>query len=285
VSFLLSLFLFASISVQSAELEIPALTSPVMDLAGILSETERADLAEFAYEIHTHNGPQVTILTVPNLQGSVIEEFSIRVADKWQLGTKEKDNGLLVVIAKEERQMRIEVGQGLEGDITDYDTAKYTRQIFPEYFKRGDFHGALRLFLEDIATRFNIQTTQSSQGIVKRAPTRPASGIPRGVLPVVIAIVVIGSLAFRGRPFARGLFTGGGFFALSGFMGLPTIVTTFVFILGLVLGAVGIGNFLTALALSGGGRRGGGGGGFGGGGGSWGGGGGGFSGGGSSGSW
>lgn len=270
--------------VQSAELQIPALTSPVMDLAGFLNEAEKQNLSELAYEINANNGPQITILTVPDMQGNVIEEFSIRVADKWKLGTKEKDNGLLVIIAKQERMMRIEVGQGLEGDLTDYDTAKYTRNIFPEYFKRGEFHAGLRLFMEDVAGRFNIKLSNTQPQIVRRAPRRTSGGIGDMFLPVIIGVLVFGSLLFRRRPMARGLFTGIGFSAFSGIMGLPLMMILGVFIFGWLLGLIGIGNFLGAMVMSGG--RGGrmGGGGFGGGGG-WGGGGGGFSGGGSSGSW
>ena len=114
---------------MAAELQLPNLSSPVMDLAGLMSEADKKDLSDLAYEIYAHNGPQITVLTVPDLQGYPIEEFSIRVAEKWQLGTKEKDNGLLVVISKQEREMRIEVGNGIEGEVTDYDTAKYTRGI------------------------------------------------------------------------------------------------------------------------------------------------------------
>jgi uncharacterized protein len=270
-------------NVFGAEIQVPALTSPVMDLAGLLNESEKANLSELAYEINTHNGPQITILTVPDMQGYPIEDFSIRVAEKWQLGTKEKDNGLLIVIAKQERLMRIEVGNGIEGEITDYDTAKYTREIFPDYFRRGDYHGALRLFMEDVASRFDIKTTQGKAPIIRRAPKR-ASGVGNIFLPVIIGILIFGSLLFRSRPMARGIFTGIGFSAFSGIMGLPILLIVGIFVFGWILGLVGIGNFLGALATSGGGGRGGGFGG-GGGGGGWSGGGGGFSGGGSSGSW
>lgn len=286
----LSLFLFLSLflsEVHCAELELPSLTSPVMDLAGLMTEEERASLSELAYEINTNNGPQITILTVPNLQGNAIEEFSIRVADKWQLGTKEKDNGLLVVVAKEERQMRIEVGQGLEGDLTDYDTAKYTRQIFPQYFRRNEYYAGLRVFMEDMAARFNIKVNQESPGLVRRspAPVRVKGG--EFIIMAILGILIFGAMIFRGRPLARGLFTGFGFAGTSLIMGIPVGLLIAIFIFGLFLGMIGIGNFLTALAMSGGrgGRGGFGGGGFGGSGGGWSGGGGGFSGGGSSGNW
>lgn len=282
--FLFSFILIFSMNVWGAELQLPALSSPVMDMAGMLSEAEKKDLSELAYEINTNNGPQITIMTVPDMQDYPIEEFSIRVAEKWQLGTKEKDNGLLVIIAKAERQMRIEVGNGIEGEVTDYDTTKYTKEIFPQYFKQGQFHAGLRIFMEDMAAKFNIKLNQGGNRIVRRAPQRTAQKGGNFVIMAILGILAFGSMLFNKKPMARGLFTGVGFTGVSLLMGIPVMMMIMVFIIGLILGLVGIGNFLTALAMSGGGR--GGGGGFGGGGGGgWSGGGGGFSGGGSSGSW
>ncbi|MFP5385412.1 MAG: TPM domain-containing protein [Bacteriovoracia bacterium] len=283
MQFLLAFVLFFSLNAKGAELKLPQLTSPVMDLAGLMSETEERALSSLAYEIYANNGPQITIATVPDLQGYEIEDFSIRLAEKWQLGSKEKDNGLLVVISKADRKVRIEVGNGIEGEITDYDTARYTRGVFPEHFKRGDFYSGLRLFMEDVAQKFNIKTSEGP-GIVRRAPQHTKSPVGRFGIMAILGILAFGSLIFRGRPLARGVFTGLGFTGVSLFMGVAVGMMVAIFIFGLVLGLIGIGNFLTALALSGGRGRYGGGGGFGGGGG-WGGGGGGFSGGGSSGSW
>jgi uncharacterized protein len=282
VRYFLSLLLLISFHAGAAELQLPALTSPVMDLGDFLSESEEQDLSAFAYEIYSHNGPQITILTVPDLQGFEIEDFSIRVAEKWQLGSKEKDNGLLVVLSKQERKVRIEVGNGIEGEITDYDTAQFTRTIFPDLFKQGKFHTGFRIFLEEVAKKFNIQTNAPPTKYVRRAPKRVS--IPNGefIIMAIIGILAFGAGIFRRRPLARGLFTGIGFSGVSLLIGVPLVMLLIIFIFGLVLGLIGVGNFLTALAMSGGGR--GGRGGFGGGGG-WSGGGGGFSGGGSSGSW
>lgn len=285
--YLLSLIFLISLNLKAAEstqLQLPALSSPVMDLAGMLNESERADLSNYAYEIFTHNGPQITILTVNDMQGYPIEEYSIRVAEKWQLGSKDKDNGLLVIIAKQERQMRIEVGNGIEGEITDYDTTKYTREVFPEYFRRGEFHTGLRTFMEDVAGRFNIKTEPGNR-VLRRAPQRSPVRGGNFIIIAIVAILAFGAMLFKNK-LARGLFTGVGFTGVSFFIGIPVAMLLVIFLFGLVLGLVGVGNFLTALLFSGRGGGGGfGGGGFGGGGGGWSGGGGGFSGGGSSGSW
>lgn len=280
--YFLSLLLFFSFNVLGAELKLPALTSPVMDLAGLLQESQRRDLAELAYEIHTNNGPQITILTVPDLQGYPIEDFSIGVAEKWQLGSKEKDNGLIVIIAKAERQMRIEVGNGIEGEITDFDTLKFTREIFPQYFRRGDYHGGLRLFMQDVAQRFEIKLAGGTTRYVRRAPqTIPKINI--GLIIIMMVVLSVVGMLFRRRPGLRGITSGLSVAAVGGFMGLPIMLLFMMFLFGSIIGLIGLGNFLVMLASSGGGRHGGGG--FGGGGGGWSGGGGGFSGGGSSGSW
>ena len=110
-----------------------------MDLGNFLNPQESENLSETIREIRAQNGPQIVILTVQDLQGYPIEEFSIRLAEKWQLGSKEKDDGLLIIISKAERAVRIEVGNGIEGEITDYYTSEYTKDIFPSYFRQGQF--------------------------------------------------------------------------------------------------------------------------------------------------
>lgn len=283
--YLLSLLLLISLNLRAAELQLPALTSPVMDLGNFLSEAEEQDLSQYAYEIYTHSGPQITILTVPDLQGYEIEDFSIRVAEKWQLGTKEKDNGLLVILSRAERKVRIEVGNGIEGEVTDYDTMKFTRDIFPRYFKNGQFHAGFREFMDWTAQVFQVKMEEGSK-YVRRAPKR--TGIPGGnfLIIAIIGILSFGSMIFRRNRVGRGIFTGVGFTGVSLLMGIPVGMMIAIFIFGLVLGVIGVGNFLTALLMSGRGGGGGyGGGGFGGSGGGWSGGGGGFSGGGSSGNW
>ncbi len=272
------------------EIQIPALSSPVMDQAGFFSQEEEADLSQLAYEIYTNNGPQITVLTVPDLQQYPIEEFSIRVAEKWQLGLKEKGNGLLILIAKAERQMRIEVGEGIEGEVTDFESKQYIDNVLTPAFRQGRFHAGIRVVMEEVARKFNIKAAEEQTTIVRRAPERARSGLLNSIFPLMLGILVFGHLILRRKPFARGLFSGGGM-AGAGLLLFPGVGIPFagiLFFIGFFLGLIGISNFLFAL-LSGGGRRGGfGGGGFGGGGfggGGWGGGGGGFSGGGSSGSW
>lgn len=282
MNFALLLLVFISFNLWGADIQIPMLSSPVMDEAKFLSEAEVADLSQLAYEIHANQGPQITIFTVPDMQGYEIEDFSIRVAEKWKLGTKEKGNGLLIVIAKNERKMRLEVGQGIEGEITDFEANRYIRLLLTPYFKRSEFHDGLKLVLLDVAQKFNIKLSEGTR-FVRRAPRgRP---LPPGLVaafPFLVGLLILGQILLSKKPVARGLFTGTGMAVTGFFIGTAGIVTIgFMFLIGLLIGMIGIQNLLFALAAGSShrGYRGGGGGG------SWGGGGGGFSGGGSSGSW
>lgn len=256
-----------------------------MDLANFLTAEEVLKLSQQTVKLSDQGGPQIVFLTVPDLQGLPIEEYSIKVAEDWKLGTKEKDNGLLVIVAKNERLVRIEVGNGIEGEITDYFTSKFTRNIFPDYFKRGQFYQAFDDFVLEVANQFKIKIGSNSH-IMRRShyKSRRSRG-GQGIILVILGVLVAGSILFKESPVKRGLFSGIGLGGLSFFMGLPIILILTALAVGLLLGLVGIGNLLAQIALNGGARNShhyGGGGGFGGG---FGGGGGGFSGGGSSGRW
>lgn len=282
---LLSLILLVSLNVWGVtEIQIPALSAPVMDEAGFLNQSEREDLNQLAYEINTHQGPQITILTVNDLQENTIEEFSIRVAEKWKLGTKDRGNGLLIVIAKTERQMRIEVGQGIEGEITDFEANKYIKEVLTPAFREGQFHDGLKIVMSDVAQKFNIKLAEGNRIVRRAAPPRRLPGPLVAAFPFLIGILILGQLILGKRPVARGVFTGAGMAGVGFFVGAAGLAMIgFMFLMGLLIGMIGLQNLLFALAAGSG--RGGGGGFGGGGGGSWGGGGGGFSGGGSSGNW
>lgn len=131
------------IFVGSAQ-EVPFLSARVNDYAGILSPQTVMDLENQLkdHEIKTSN--QVAVLTVSSLEGGSLEEFSLRVAESWRLGQKEKDNGALLLIAKEDRKLRIEVGDGLEGVLTDARSSQIIRHEIVPHFKNGDYDGGVR---------------------------------------------------------------------------------------------------------------------------------------------
>ena len=230
-------------------LEVPKHSGPVVDLAGVLSRAEQNQIASSLVQFKRTYGPQLQVLVIPELQDETIESFSIKVVDQWQLGDKDKDDGVLLLVATADRKVRIEVGQGLEGDLPDALAGRIIQNGIIPFFKQGQVGAGIFTGLSLIA--------ESVGGKLENVPTPRLQRQHRGKqsnsgFVLFLLLFLIGPRLFGGRR-RRGM---GG--ALLG---------------GMLLGG----------ALSG--RHGGGGFGGGGFGGGFGGGGGGFSGGGASGGW
>jgi len=123
--------------------EVPYLTGRVVDNAEILGpETRQRIAAELqAHEKKTSN--QVVVLTVPTLGGESVEEYAVRAFAQWKLGQKGKENGVLVVVVPQDRRMRIEVGYGLEGTLTDLAASRIIRDVMTPRFRSGDYDGGI----------------------------------------------------------------------------------------------------------------------------------------------
>ncbi len=132
-------FLFTTL----CALDVPSLTGRVNDHAGILSAEAIARIEAKLAALETSDSTQLAVLTVPTLAGDSIEDFSMRVVESWKLGQKKLDNGALLVIAQEDRKLRIEVGYGLEGKLTDLTAGRIIRQVIVPHFKRGDFEAGV----------------------------------------------------------------------------------------------------------------------------------------------
>ena len=130
--------------------DVPYLSGRVVDDAEILSPAarERLSAALKAHEDKTTN--QIVVLTVPTIGQESIEEYANRVFDEWKLGQKGKDNGVLVVVAPKDRKMRIEVGYGLEGTLTDALASRIIRNEMTPQFKSDDFDGGIESGVEAI---------------------------------------------------------------------------------------------------------------------------------------
>ena len=120
-------------------LEVPPLTGRVNDTAGMLSATTRQQLEDVLARLEQTDSTQIVVLTIPSLGGEVLEEFSIKVVDQWKIGQKGLDNGALLMIAKNDRKIRIEVGYGLEGSLTDLMAGRIIRNVIVPHFKAGNF--------------------------------------------------------------------------------------------------------------------------------------------------
>jgi uncharacterized protein len=122
---------------------VPKLTAHVMDFTGTLTAPEREALDAKLRAFESAKGSQVAILLVPSLGAETIEEFAGRVADEWKLGRKGVDDGVLFVIAKQERKLRIQTGRGVQGTLTDALSKRIVSDIVAPRFKAGDFAGGL----------------------------------------------------------------------------------------------------------------------------------------------
>ncbi|MCJ7813645.1 YgcG family protein [bacterium] len=123
--------------------DIPYLTGRVTDDAQILSEITRQLLTGMLKEYEDRTTNQIAILTVPTINGESIEKYAIEVFEAWKLGQKGKDNGILIVVVPDDRSMRIEVGYGLEGTLTDGTAGQIIRSIMTPQFKNGDYDGGI----------------------------------------------------------------------------------------------------------------------------------------------
>ena len=132
------LFFWTLQGVPLMALEVPALTGPVVDVAGVLTRNEETELSNALLSFKQKSGPQIQILIVKDLEGDVIENFSIKVVDKWKLGDKKREDGALLLLAINDHKVRIEVGRGLEGVLTDLETSHIIRQMTP-YFKENRY--------------------------------------------------------------------------------------------------------------------------------------------------
>jgi uncharacterized membrane protein YgcG len=130
--------LFGNNFVTANPLDVPLYQQPVMDTASMLGSEYSKSLNVALLQVRQAGGPQIGILTVPTLNGETVESYSIRVANQWKLGDAKKDDGMIIVIVKSERILRIEVGQGLEGDVTDLAAKRIIEQEIIPLFKKKD---------------------------------------------------------------------------------------------------------------------------------------------------
>lgn len=240
---LLSLvFLLLYALAAQAQPTFPPLSGRVVDQAGLLDAAAKSRLTRMLAAHEKATTEQVVVVTVPDLQGYAIADYGYQLGRFWGIGQKGKDNGALLIVAPKERKIRIEVGYGLEGRLTDAQSSVIINQVIAPAFKKGDFAGGITR-----GTRAILQVL-GGKPLKEQATDTGASpdGAPKVPMAIVFFVLMIIVTTFLGS--GRG---GGGRALLGGAL------------LGSLLGRGG----------SGGGFGGGGGGGFGGGGGSFGGGG------------
>ena len=160
------LFLFPPL--HASALGIPKLQGYVNDYANMISGSSRATLEEELKVFEQSDSTQLVILTLPSLEGETVEDYSIKVVEAWKLGQARKDNGILFLVSKDDRKMRIEVGRGLEGRLTDLMAGRIIDLVVKPRFKRGDFDGGFTAGVASLidATRgeFKVEGEDSRKG-------------------------------------------------------------------------------------------------------------------------
>ena len=227
---------------------VPPLTGRVVDQTATLSSGDIAQLTQKLADLQTRKGSQIAVLIVPTTDGEAIEPYSLRVAEAWKIGRKKIDDGALLVVAKNDRRLRIEVGYGLEGVLTDVTTKRIIDEDITPKFKSGDFAGGISAGVDRMIGLVNGEKLPEPEPPHWESPAFANWIDPFN--PFVLAFVFIASSAMRaalGR-LAGSIATGG----LVGFL-----AWLFVGSIGAAL-AVGVLAFVVAalidLAPSGGSR-------------------------------
>ena len=198
----------------AADFKVPDFSAPVVDEAGMLQPQTVRALDNALEKLWEQGGSQVAVLTVPDLGGLEIEQASIKVTDQWKLGKKGKDNGVLIMVAKAEHRMRIEVGYGLEGDLTDLYCGRVIRDEMVPLMRDGRaddavMQGVARVLEKSDPGQRLLQAPEPSQGAGANA------GLPIPIFAILIIafffirILLFGLFSRRG--FWGGGFGGGGF--------------------------------------------------------------------------
>jgi uncharacterized protein len=281
--------LTASVAAQNLR-PIPRLAARVTDLTGTLTAEQQSALEEKLATFEARKGSQIAVLVVPTTEPEDVEQYSIRVVDQWKLGRTKIDDGALLIVAKDDRDMRIEVGKGLEGALTDLTANRIISETITPLFRQGDFYGGINAGVDQM-----IRVVDGEQLPAPDAAwqDRSVRGVTH-IVPFLFVAVLFGSAVLRSM-FGRGfgaLIAGAATGAVVYFVGQAVFVAfvaaIIAFLFSLISGFAGGGGWSSyprgggwGGGLGGGGS--GGGGGFGGGGFS--GGGGGFNGGGASGRW
>ena len=236
--FLLLFFQMAFTPLQAGAAKVPPRPTSsiyVQDQAGVLSRSTRDTISAYSTALARKTKAQIVVLTVPSLQGQALEDYSLTVLRQWGIGDKEKNNGVLLLVAVQDRKSRIEVGYGLEGALPDGLTGRIQDQAMLPYFRQGDYdRGILNAYsalLQTVLKEYNL-TPQDLQ-VEKTLPAKQGSSVTvsplmagAGLLGILILLLVdrilFGGALFRFLFylfFFRGGGRGGGGFGGGGFGG------------------------------------------------------------------
>ncbi len=187
---------------------VPALSGRVSDYGSMISAQARVDIEAKLQQFETTESTQIVILTVPSLQGDPIEDFSIKVADAWKIGHKGSDNGVLLIVSRDDHKVRIEVGYGLEGKLTDLLAGRIIRDEMYTAFKAGQFDAGFSRTVDALIAVVHGEYKAKPQAKRGSKPSMP-------LLAIILLVIYFISQIFRGHRgggLMGGAGLGGGFY-------------------------------------------------------------------------
>lgn len=216
-----------------AQVAVPPLTARVTDLTGTLTREQQAGLERMLQEFEARKGTQLALLMLPTTAPEAIEQYALRVGEQWKIGRKKVDDGAILVVAKDDRALRIEVGYGLEGVLNDATARRIIREIIVPRFREGDFYGGINAGLD------RMMRLIDGEPLPEPARSSAEGGLMQ-LLPVLLIVALVGGAILRavlGR-FVGAAAAGGvvGFIAwmLAGALAIALLagVLAFIFTLG-----------------------------------------------------
>ncbi len=195
-------------------LDVPALQSRVNDYAGMISPGVRAQIEDKLAALEASDSTQVAVLTIPSLEGEDLEGFSIKVAEAWKIGTKVNDNGAILLVSKEDRAVRIEVGYGLEGKLTDLISGRIVDRIIVPNFKQGRFDQGFSEGVDAI-----VATVKGEYKGTGTLPAKSGGFSGKSIVPLLILFAILSAIGSRRR--IVGGIVGGALLPLVGWLAWP----------------------------------------------------------------
>jgi uncharacterized protein len=234
--------LLLSAGAALAEVPVPPLTARVVDQTGTLSAAEIQALDRKLAEFETRKGSQIAVLLVPTTEPETVEQYALRVAEQWKLGRKDVDDGILLLVAKEDRALRIEVGYGLEGAVNDAIASRVIREVIVPLFKHGSYYAGIDAGVD------RLIRTVDGEPLPEPDRQRYANESPLStMIPMVIVLSIVAGPVLRamfGRVMGSAA-TGGltGFFVwvLSTVLGVAVAAGVMAFIFSLLFADMGTG--------------------------------------------
>ncbi len=178
----------------SAEVPVPKLESRVTDLTDTLSADQRTALERKLADFEKRKGSQIAVLLVPSTEGEAIEAFSMRVAETWKIGRKGINDGVIIVVAKRDRRMRIEVGYGLEGALPDIICKRIIDEQMRPLFRSGEFSAGIDAAVDSIIKSVDGEPLPAPQSGDTLDPDHMGIGLTLGLIAFFSVFVIVGCL-------------------------------------------------------------------------------------------